>query len=313
MRTDSRTGGTRNQVVIRVTSGLGNQLFQLAWGVYVASKRDADLLLDTTWFGLVAGFHRPKRIFRLNRLHGDYIEAFRGARRLAVGFFGALYDWKKVGLRPLEALGKMQVAQENSLTSRQPEGLFGDPNRRLYLNGYWQTAEAFMATRLTLTPLLQPKAGLSNPATWWLNRIKSEPAAFVHVRRGDYAHWMGEQGMLPESYYRRAAETLRSKGFFARRWFVFAEDAAWAKQNLGFLGTHEFVEYESVQRDIEDLHLMAACDAGIIANSSYSWWGAALGDRDGRPVVAPDHYWNRPGTGTQHWGLPAWERIPGWD
>ena len=143
-------------------------------------------------------------------------------------------------------------------------------------------------------------------------RIHNAGTAFVHVRRGDYAKLVGDDGLLTVAYYQNAASLLHDLTGEDLRWLVFAEDADWAKTHMGFLGDWDLVEYTSPDRDIEDLQLMAACDAGIMANSSYSWWGAALGDRPDRPVIAPDRYWNRADSETTDWVLPSWTPIPAW-
>jgi len=308
-----RACNTQNEVVIRVNSGLGNQLFQLAYGLHLSRERKAQLLMDTTWFDLVAGFHQPKRTFRLNQYLVEHREAFRGPRRLAVGFFAALYDWKRRGLTILEALGRLHVVQEQTSMRRQPKELFPVQSQRLYLNGYWQTAEAFLATRQALLPLLQPKCGLSSAADHWIRRVKAEPTAFIHVRRGDYVDLMGSNGLLTPGYYSTAVKTLSADRQGDLKWVVFSENREWARANLGFLTKWELVEYDSINRDVEDLAIMAACDAAIIANSSYSWWGAALGDRPDRVVIAPDQYWNKLESSLRDWVLPGWIQVQAWE
>jgi hypothetical protein len=209
-------------------------------------------------------------------------------------------------------MGGMKLVQEASCMRRRGwEDVAGHP--RVYLNGYWQTADHFLDAGGELRRRLRlDSRPLSPGAAALLSAIRERPTAFVHVRRGDYTRLMGESGLLSAGYYRRAAGMLMAQtaGF---SWLVFAEDAQWARDNLGFLGDWRLADYPSPDRDIEDLALMAACDAGIIANSSYSWWGAALGDRHDRPVIAPASYWSRPGTGLEEWALPGWQRIPGWD
>jgi hypothetical protein len=106
---------------------------------------------------------------------------------------------------------------------------------------------------------------------------------------------------------------LRSAGFADTRWIIFSEDVDWVREKLDFLGNWELVEYKSANRDIEDLQLMAACDAGIVANSSYSWWGAAIGDRPERLIVAPQTYWNTEQSDLSEWVLPGWQRVAGWN
>jgi hypothetical protein len=123
---------------------------------------------------------------------------------------------------------------------------------------------------------------------------------------------MGEDGLLPASYYSRALLKMRDIGKEVGHWMIFAEDLDWARANLSFVPNSEIVHYRSASRDIEDLMIMKACSAGIVANSSYSWWGAALGDRPNQPVVAPDRYWNQPDSSLSDWLLPNWDQVQAW-
>lgn len=302
----------RRQVAVRVCSGLGNQLFQFACGLALAEKLGAELRLDTSWFSLVSRMHRPVRRLRLRDLELDAPEAFAPPRRLAVGLLVAVFDRWRRGRALLERAGGMKLIQETQIMRRRRWN-DADGRDRLYLNGYWQTSDHFLQVRDELHRRLGFETRRASPgAAALLGAIRARPTAFVHVRRGDYTELMGESGLLSPGYYQRAAAALTGVAGNLS-WLVFAEDAEWAQANLNFLKDWHLVVYDSADRDIEDLVLMAACDAGIIANSSYSWWGAALGDRPGRPVIAPASYWNRPGTGLEEWALPGWHRVPGWD
>jgi len=301
----------RRQVVVRFSSGLGNQLFQLACGLRTAKAAEGQLFADTTWYGLVAPIHRPIRRFRLPKFSVELPEAFRGPRRLCLGLAAAVFDRWNYGRKACEQIGQMQLEQEIAPMSRQ-ETWNGKRSGGIYLNGYWQTADHFLAVRDELISRLSPLDSLSTGAQNWIARTKTGRAGFIHIRRGDYAKLAGENGLLPVEYYRRAARAMAEKGE-KRHWLVFAEDETWARQHMGFLSDWELVSYQSANRDIEDLLIMKACSAGIIANSSYSWWGAALGDRPGRPVVAPEKYWRYARFTSEDWRLPAWLSVEAWD
>jgi len=106
-------------------------------------------------------------------------------------------------------------------------------------------------------------------------------------------------------------DRLHESGVTNPDWFVFSEDQEWCRAHLPFLGNAHFVQVESANPEIEELFLMKACKAGgIIANSSFSWWGAALGDQPDRPIIA-SRYRQGPGLGdVQHERLlPHWIRI----
>lgn len=300
------------EVVVRLNSGLGNQLFQLAQGMALATQRNARLQFDTTWFYLISGLHPVKRQLRLPALSVSLPEAFNGPKRLAVGLLAAFFDKTHRGKSILSALGRMQVIQEDPLHLKHCAGLWEIGAGRTYLNGYWQTNAPFMLVRNKLLPMLRPRNPLSSGAEALIAKADSKSTAFIHVRRGDYLHFMGEEGALPVSYYSRALAKIEEAGKAVAHWLIFSEDNDWAQANLGFVPNAEIVNYQSTNRDIEDLMVMKSCSAGVIANSSYSWWGAALGDRPDRPVIAPDRYWRTANWTTQRWALPHWTAVQGW-
>jgi hypothetical protein len=314
MRNEAALAGDSNsEVVVRLNSGLGNQLFQLAQGMLLAEQRNACLRFDTTWFRLIAGLHPVKRELRLPELSVPLPEAFRGPRRLIIGLLAAYFDKTGRGKWPLSVAGKMQVIQENALYPDSNDNVAAINGERIYLNGYWQTSTPFMVVRDKLLPTLRPKSPLSKGAEALVAKANTGDAGFIHVRRGDYLHFMGEKGTLPVSYYSRAFTKMQAAGKRVAQWMIFAEDTDWARANLSFVPNAEIVDYPSPNRDIEDLIIMKTCSAGIIANSSYSWWGATLGDRPDRPIIAPERYWKGSETSTSAWTLPSWLRVKAWD
>ena len=178
-------------------------------------------------------------------------------------------------------------------------GAFGSlqpPSKRIYLNGYWQDEAYFQNVAGLLRRELVPPAPGAGEALAALGRISvaAEPV-FVHVRRERY------QPRLAEDYYAAAIRACLERVPEAS-FFVFGDDAEWARRNLDFQGApFEFLD-DRVPDEIDTLHLMAACRHAITANSSFSWWGAWLGERagghvwtpetSGFPVVAPER-WHR--------------------
>ncbi len=299
----------KHEVVVRFTSGLGNQLFQLACALSTAATSKAQVKADTTWYSLVAPLHQPRRHFRLPALGISLPEAFHGLRRWNLGFTAAAFDRWGRGRKILERLGSMRVVQETTPMKMQKiQEPF--PWERMYLNGYWQTADHFLAVREELQRMICPKAPISSGARDLKSRIAKRQTGFIHIRRGDYCSLAGETGLLPLEYYKQAVASFEGSAW---HWLVFSEDEDWARQNIGFLPSWDLVTYQSENRDVEDLLLMASCNGGIVANSSYSWWGAALGDRPERPIVTPDRYWKHSDCSAATWALPSWTQVKAWD
>ena len=305
------SGGTKDsRVTVRLCSGLGNQLFQFTRGLAEKRRLGAALYFDTTWYDFVAWLHRPVRRLRLRDFGLPIEEAFRGWRRCLVGLVAAGFDRTHHGRTMLEFAGGMSVVQEIH-PLRQQTVATTEVIQPIYLNGYWQTADHFLAVRGDIKRMLVPRRPLSDGANSWITRVRGRKTGFIHIRRGDYATLVGDAGLLPADYYKRATRVVEKTGG-RFHWIIFAEDEPWARTNMVFLHDWEIVSYDSSNRDIEDLLIMKECAAGIIANSSYSWWGAAIGDCQDRPIIAPDQYWKRGDSTTDEWILPHWTQVQGW-
>jgi hypothetical protein len=122
-----------------------------------------------------------------------------------------------------------------------------------------------------------------------LARIQGGPSAFIHVRRGDYITSLKINrlyGTCSLDYYQAGLRILRARIGAALRLFVFSDDPAWVREMQ--IGGEEAVIVDwNGNMPERDLALMRSCNHAIIANSSFSWWGAWLGDEGERTVIAP--------------------------
>ena len=85
-------------------------------------------------------------------------------------------------------------------------------------------------------------------------------------------------------------EVLKSKK--QAHFFIFSDDLDWAKDNLNFIENKTFIRLESYISDHEEMYLMSQCKYNIIANSSFSWWGAWLNQDSDKKVIAPKKWFN---------------------
>lgn len=108
----------------------------------------------------------------------------------------------------------------------------------------------------------------------------------VHIRRGDYLKFPDIYPICGLDYYERAAEMMRSR-LGNVHFLVFSDDLNWAKGNLTLPGPTVFIDLGSYRREELDMMLMRECRHNIIANSTYSWWGAWLNRNSSKIVIAP--------------------------
>lgn len=108
-------------------------------------------------------------------------------------------------------------------------------------------------------------------------------AVSIHVRRGDYVKHSNSFPPIGIEYITQAVTIMRQKTG-ADNWIVFSDDPQWCRENIRIDGSVTFVEG---QNEKQDLALMASCSHHIIANSTFSWWGAYLGHNPERVVISP--------------------------
>jgi hypothetical protein len=115
----------------------------------------------------------------------------------------------------------------------------------------------------------------------------------LHVRRGDYKapQFNSFFGTVPESYYREVVGYMRSN-IGDPVYFVFSDDIAWCKSNLDLGDNAVFVDWNSGADSYKDLVMMSCCNHNVIANSTFSWWGAWLNENPSKIIVAPRRWFN---------------------
>ena len=263
-------------VTVRLAGGLGNQMFEYAAGRALALRVGGDLRIDPTLIEF-PGRHETPRSVALNvfRIAGTIEGAEQSAFRRSLSY-------SPVATRLADRLpGKF-------LADRTPYKVDARVIRcrgSAVLSGYWQREEYFRdaaeVIRQEFTPAVPPDRRWSDMA----DEIAQAGSVGIHVRRGDYvsnARANAHHGVPGVEYVQRAWELLAPPA--DARPFVFSDDPGWCKDNLRFLPDPVFVEGF---RDHEEMLLLGRCRDKIIANSSFSWWAAWLGEREDGTVIAP--------------------------
>jgi hypothetical protein len=167
-------------------------------------------------------------------------------------------------------------------------GLF-DVSDNCYLVGYWQSECYFKRIEPALRAAFRFQKPLDGKNAALAASIAEGGAVSLHIRRGDYATNRKNQavlGLVPLSHYEAAVEYLIGK-VPNPRYFVFSDDIDWARENLRVPYPCEFIGHNRGVDSYIDMQLMSLCDHHIIANSSFSWWGAWLNVKPGKIVVCP--------------------------
>lgn len=170
-----------------------------------------------------------------------------------------------------------------------------------YVDGYWQSEKYFCDIHsIILKDFRFPPVNDSKNREL-LDRISQQTTVSIHIRRGDYAN--GFPMMTPQ-YYENAISYFENK--YKKVFFlVFSNDMEWARQNVKF-SQGEFIDWNTGKESWKDMHLMTQCNHHIIANSSFSWWGAWLNQKENKEVIAPSvwfHHQETPDVYCEGWKI----------
>lgn len=287
-------------ITFQAQGGLGNQLFQYAAARRLALRLGCQLVIDHHWFDHPRPGETPRPL-ELNR--------YPVAMRLATP--SELLRWAPLRsrwARYLKPLLPMNLVREHGHGVNR-NVLSAPPNS--YLSGFWQSEAYFADIRNELLNELTPSAMPSEEDQQVINRINNSVAVSVHVRRGDYVTLKSASayhGLCSLDYYRAAIQHLAER-VNNPTLFIFSDDPEWTRSNLVSSFPTCYVEHNSAANAFQDLRLMSLCQHHIIANSSFSWWGAWLAERQDGVVVAPERWYagDRPTPDL----IPArWTRIP---
>lgn len=287
-------------VVTRIIGGLGNQMFQYAMARAVSLHLDSALKLD------VAGFKTyPLHAYGLN--HFNIAAEFSGKNEYVIGAPKTMLERikKRLGWSTL-----LQSYQENGLEfDVKVFGLKGD----VYLDGYWQSEQYFSAVERQIRDDFSFRKAPDADNQGCLDQINSVCAVSVHIRRGDYVNNPNVNaihGTCDLDYYQRAIEFLRTRvSSEVLHFFVFSDDPEWVRENVNFGNATTFVSHNDATKNYEDMRLMSACKHHIIANSSFSWWGAWLNPDSDKVVVAPKQWFKSSTLSSTDIVPDSWSRL----
>lgn len=267
-------------VIVGLTGGLGNQLFQYAAGRALSLRLDCHLQIEHSRF-------LEDRYYELDNFNiPDTIRAFADKQWLPRSFVSIVNRLAKKSLKKYKGLP----------VYREPffgyDPLFEDISAPVFLDGYFQSEKYFKACEKEIRQDLALPDAYPVKCLPILDRIKKYDAIAIHVRRGDYVSVKENSKIYysqPIEYYQNAI-TLLSTKVRNPRCFIFSDDLGWVKDNFLLDVPWELVDINSSKEVYWDLILMRQCKHFIIANSSLSWWGAWLGNDHHKIVIAPKNW-----------------------
>lgn len=267
-------------VITNLKGGLGNQMFQYACGYSLAKEYKSINKLDISYYSSIPSNH-TKRVFELSQFNisstiaknSEIQESIRRKKHISKYIDNITSKIYTIftGIYPIEKY-------------------FGVKD--LYLDGYFQSEKFFVKYRndilkeFTLIKDLETKEYKEVA-----NLIKIDTNTIsMHIRRGDYvtdAKTAKHHGILDVEYYKEALKIINIEN---PNIYIFSDDIDWTEKNFKFLPKNSYFVSKHKFNSAQEIILMSLCKHNIIANSSFSWWGAWLNENKDKKVVAPKRW-----------------------
>jgi hypothetical protein len=289
-------------IITRLKGGLGNQMFQYAAGLTLATRHETPLLVDLSFLETDAAGRYTQRNYELNVFKADI--QFASAKDLS-----RFNEQRSSALLPkfkkMLGLPAPSVFREKNSRYDSELGYCADDT---LLIGFWQSEKYFEPMAANLRAVFNFKEEFKVEASSIERGLSAATSISVHIRRGDYVQNKSAgdfHGICSPAYYQTAMNQMCSK-FQDVHFYIFSDDLAWCRENINSKAALTFVQLSNAA---SEMYLMSRCSHHIIANSSFSWWAAWLNASPSKVVIAPQPWFQDAGAQTQDIYCKDWIRI----
>lgn len=285
-------------IITQLTGGLGNQMFQYAFGYCLAKKNDTKLKYVFDNFNHVTSRQLELEVFQITGkqaiaedIKRIYLDKIKISKIISIFTKKQKYIFQE----------KKQFFQSTNLTI---------PNDS-YVTGYWQSEKYFLDFSDQIKKEFTFKNLLSKKNREILETINQNNSVGVHIRRGDYISnkkTYGYHGVCGLDYYQSAIEKITNK-ISSPVFYFFSDDPAWVKENFKTIKNSYYIDWNTGINSYCDMQLMSLCKHNIIANSSFSWWGAWLNNNKSKIVITPKKWFAKNNANTKDLIPETWLQI----
>jgi hypothetical protein len=282
-------------IITKLQGGLGNQMFQYAFGLAVAKKLGTQLKLDCSRY-LVD----RKRPFDLDKFNISAGLATDTEIREST---------KKTLIEKLLSKPSRTAIVEPLPSRYYEEYLNANAKDDMHFEGFWQSEKYFKAIENQIRQEYSLKGPHSQAFNEMTDRINGSNSVSIHVRRGDYllAKHQNIYNACSIDYYKEAIGVIKEK-IGQIEIFVFSDDPEWVKNNFTPIFPFTLVSNGSFSIP-EELALMSLCKYNIIANSTFSWWAAWLNSNNDKIVISPKKWFVDPNNNERDLIPTTWIKI----
>lgn len=304
-------------VIVRLSGGIGNQMFQYSTARSFAYHKKAQLKADITAYSNTS--KDTKRKFVVNILNTNITIA----EKKDIAVFISPDNLKEKLIHLLinadtnttigKILYKLGATMTNYIIIRQPHfnyyNIFEHKKKHTYLVGDWQSEKYFKSIERIIRKEFKLKLRYEDTRQDIIKLIISQQSVSIHVRRGDYKNKTNSAIYYSclIDYYTNALNIIKEK-YPDISVFVFSDDISWTKKKLKPQSPVLFIEKHKIN-EAYDLLLMSKCKHNIIANSTFSWWAAWLNSNPEKIVIAPDKWFKNDKINTDDLYPEGWIKI----
>ena len=283
-------------IIIKLKGGLGNQMFQYAAAKALAIHNKTQTKLDISEYST-----DQLRNFDLTKLNADIAVATESEiKRLKA------YNSLDRVISRMTPINKRRFYKEpffhfdNNFFKLGPD---------IYIQGYFQSEKYFSPIQEIIRKEYTLKETIQCKVEKLSHELKYVNSVSIHIRKGDYQNKETQDvhGILPIEYYHKAIRKIRQL-VADPKFYIFTDDKRWAEDNFN-VPNSTIVSGNFSTDHFEDLYLMTQCSHNIIANSSFSWWGAWLNANPNKNVIAPLKWFNNGPSDVQDLIPETWQRF----
>lgn len=285
-------------IIVRLEGGLGNQMFQYAFGKAVTARHNTILKLDT---GFLLDRSLKNTVFRDYDLSIYNLNIEIADRNDITRVLSSIPEYNIIERMQHKFL-KEQIPYYRKSEFYEQEYYSYDPNVfksqiDVYFFGYWQNQNYFKGIEKKLRIDFSFKNSLSEKENLLLHEIKSSNSVAINVRRTDYISDKETNefmGVINENYYTDAIKLVRQK-ITNPKFYIFSDDISWCRKEFSSLENHFIVDHTYAGNKFGSyLQLMSSCKNFVIPNSTFAWWAVWLSPLKDKVVVQPKRWVNDP-------------------
>jgi len=295
-------------IIVKLMGGLGNQMFQYAFGKALSLERKEEVIYDTSFYldkNILADELKSGLCRRLSLYHFNINLKEKPSGSRFKRYWGRCVNNIHSRVPILSKITKSVIFDESYPIldlSYHPEVWKINADKIIFI-GYWQSEKYFIKYSNDILHDFQILTPQSEKNKDMSEQITNCNSVSLHLRRGDYSPDI----ILDVGYYSRAIEYI-AKHVDNPVFFIFSDDIQWAKDNIKIPFEVHYMEQNSQAEAYEDMRLISQCKHNITANSSFSWWGAWLNQNSDKIIIAPQN-WRIPGCNPSDIVPESWVKL----